>query len=42
MQVYGGEMGGTMSTIPMIAESMLKHDDFGTTFMNNAYFVMEG
>ena len=26
----------------MVAESILKHDDYGTTFMNGAYFVMEG
>ncbi|XP_067934470.1 inactive serine/threonine-protein kinase TEX14-like [Watersipora subatra] len=41
-KVYGGERGGTISTIPMIAESMLKHDDYGTTFMVSAFFVMEG
>lgn len=40
--MYGGERGGTISTIPMVAESVLKHDDYGTTFMNGAFFVMEG
>lgn len=42
LQVYGGEKGGTISTIPMVAESMLKHDDFTTTFSNGSFFIMEG
>ena len=34
-------MVGTVGTIPLVAEQTLVHDEFGQTYNNGAFMVME-
>ena len=42
-QVYVGndDHGAIVSTIPLVSESQLHHDDQGITYQNGAFLVME-